>query len=216
VRFLRRSSDDTSADTTRSTGDPDASENADDERVGTHTAGKGRPTPKRRDAEGKRRGPVPPPPKTQREALRRSRGNREERRAATADRRERMMSGDEKLLPPRDRGPVKAYVRDVVDSRRNIMGLFMPMALVLFVILLVPNPAVQQYVSLVFMVMLVAMVAEAVLLGIHVTRRVRVRFPGSENSGFALGWYSFSRASQLRKLRIPRPKVSYKDAPRVG
>ena len=35
------------------------------------TVGKGRPTPKRREAEG-RRGPVAPPPKTQREAIKRS------------------------------------------------------------------------------------------------------------------------------------------------
>src|SRR5579884_3322216 len=46
------------------------------------TAGKGRPTPKRRDAEGRRRGPVPPPPRTQREAMKRARGNKEERRRA--------------------------------------------------------------------------------------------------------------------------------------
>ncbi|MEU2126712.1 DUF3043 domain-containing protein, partial [Nocardia niwae] len=34
----------------------------------TATAGKGRPTPKRRDAQGKRRGPVAPAPLTAKEA----------------------------------------------------------------------------------------------------------------------------------------------------
>ena len=37
----------------------------------TPTVGKGRPTPKRSEAQG-RRGPVAPPPKTQREAIKRS------------------------------------------------------------------------------------------------------------------------------------------------
>ncbi|MGH4004864.1 MAG: DUF3043 domain-containing protein, partial [Pseudonocardiaceae bacterium] len=141
------------------------------------TAGKGRPTPSRREAEGRKRGPAPPPPRTQREALRRMRGSKEERRNASAARRERMMAGDEKYLLPRDRGPVKAYVRDLVDSRRNISGLFMPLALLVIVVILVPSPVVQQYVSLASMAMLVTMIVEGVLLGRIVNRRVRERFP---------------------------------------
>ena len=109
-----------------------------------YTPGKGRPTPKRREAEGKRRGPVAPPPRTTREAIRRSRELRKqnpvskERRAAVRERRERMLAGDERYLLPRDRGPVKAYVRDLVDSRRNVLGLFMPLAIVVFITLLIP------------------------------------------------------------------------------
>ena len=39
-----------------------------------------------------------------------------------------MAAGDDRYLLPRDRGPVKAYIRDVVDSRPHLMGLFMPLA----------------------------------------------------------------------------------------
>ncbi len=171
------------------------------------TAGKGRPTPSRREAEGRKRGPAPPPPRTQREALRRMRGSKEERRQAAAARRERMMAGDEKYLLPRDRGPVKAYVRDLVDSRRNIAGLFMPLALLVVVVSLVPSPAVQQYVSLLSMAMLVTIIVEGVLLGRIVTRRVRGRFPDTSASGLSLGFYAMTRATQLRRLRVPKPRV---------
>ena len=174
-------------------------------------AGKGRPTPSRREAEGRKRGPAPPPPRTQREALRRMRGSKEARRNASAARRERMMSGDEKYLLPRDRGPVKAYVRDLVDSRRNISGLFMPLALLVIVVILVPSPAVQQYVSLVSMAMLVTMIVEGVLLGRIVNRRVRERFPDAPGTGVSLGFYAMTRATQLRRLRVPKPRVGHRD-----
>ncbi|WP_030428706.1 DUF3043 domain-containing protein [Allokutzneria albata] len=179
-----------------------------------HTAGKGKPTPKRREAEGRRRGPVPPPPRTQREALRRMRGNqasKEERRKAAQFRRERMMAGDDKYLLPRDRGPVRAYARDLVDSRRNLMGLFMPLAIVVFIAVLTPNLVVQQYASLACMFMLLAMLIEGVMLGRLVSRRARQKFPDENFKGFALGWYAFTRATQLRKLRVPKPRVGYND-----
>ena len=77
---------------------------------------KGRPTPKRRDAEARRRGPVAPPPSTQREAYKRSKqtgGTKQDRRKASAERRERMMSGDDQYVLPRDKGPAR---RSLVTS----------------------------------------------------------------------------------------------------
>ena len=121
------------------------------------------------------------------------------------------MAGDEKYLLPRDRGPVKAYVRDLVDTRRNIAGLFMPLALVVVLVLLVPSPLVQQYVSLLSMAMLLTIVVEGVLLGRIVNRRVRERFPDSSASGVSLGFYAMTRATQLRRLRVPKPRVGYGD-----
>ena len=215
VRFLRRSDNaDTGAETTTVT-DP---ETADDPRPRTHTTpGKGRATPKRRDAEagGRRRGPAPPPPRTQREASKLARQNRptkEARREAAADRRRRMDAGDDRVLLPRDRGPVRAYIRDVVDSRPHIIGLFLPLALLFVVVSLVPSFArqsavFQQYVSLFAMLMLAVMLAEGVYLGITITRKVREKFPDDTSNGVGIGWYAFSRATQLRRMRVPKPKV---------
>ncbi len=176
-----------------------------------HPAGKGRPTPSRREAEGRKRGPAPPPPRTQREALTRMRGSREQRRTVAAQRRERMLAGDEKYLLPRDRGPVKAYVRDLVDSRAHLAGVFMPLALLVIVVILVPSPVVQSYVSLVSMGMLLAILIEGVLLGRIITRRVRERFPKASESGASLGFYAMTRATQLRRLRVPKPRLNRGD-----
>jgi hypothetical protein len=212
VRFLRRK-DAESADAESDAGDADALAE-DDARNKSHTPGKGRPTPKRREAEQKRRGPVAPPPRTTREAMKRARGNKDDRKELAAKRREirttqreRMMAGDEKYLMPRDRGPVKAYIRDSIDSRRNLLGLFMPLAILIFVALLVPAPQVQSFTTLLCLLMLIAMIFEGVLTGRRITRQVRERFPKEAVRGLTVGWYAFIRASQLRKLRVPKPRV---------
>ncbi|MGH3568471.1 MAG: DUF3043 domain-containing protein [Pseudonocardia sp.] len=202
MRFLRRSTPTAvgaDAAAPESTQDPDRS------------VGKGRPTPKRRDAETKRRGPAPPPPRTQREATRLARANRpdkSDRRRAAAVRRERMNAGDDKFLMPRDRGPVRAYVRDVVDSRPHLMGLFMPLAVLVFLSVLLPYPPAQQYLSLFSFAILLSMIIEGTLLGISITKRARAKFPDEKIGGLGIGWYAFTRASQPRKLRVPKPRVA--------
>ena len=210
VRFLRRSNAEQTA--TEDNGSDPAQTT---EEHGAHTPGKGRPTPKRREAEGKRRGPVPPPPKTQREAMKRARGSKDERRKAAAERRKRMMEGDDRYLMPRDRGPVRAYVRDIVDTKRHLMGLFMPLVLIVFATTLVQNLVVQQYATLACMVLLLTMVFEGTLLGRHVNGRVRAKFPDAKDRPFSLGWYAFTRAMQIRKLRMPRPRYTPKDAAKL-
>jgi hypothetical protein len=206
VRFLRRNSAEKADDTAVEETGVDVEEPT----AKAFTPAKGKPTPKRRDAEARRRGPVAPAPKTTREAMRRAkqtRPSKDERRAAATERRERMMAGDDKYLMPRDRGPVKAYVRDVVDSRRNLLGLFMPLAIVVFVALLVPNPALQNYATLLCLAMLVMMIFEGFLNGRRVARMARERFPKETIKGASIGWYAFVRASQIRKLRVPKPRL---------
>jgi hypothetical protein len=189
-----------------------------------YTPGKGRPTPSRREAQGRRRGPVTPAPTTRAEARARKKElkstmTREEKRAASDERRarrveqrEKMMAGDERYLMPRDQGPVRGFTRDVVDSRRNLAGLFMPFAIVLIFFMFTPisvnYPMIMNIVLLLFVIL---MVVDAVILGRLVNRRVRERFPDSADGGFKLGWYSFSRAMQLRRMRAPRPRVSAGD-----
>ncbi|GAA3812762.1 hypothetical protein EDD35_5277 [Amycolatopsis thermoflava] len=183
-----------------------------------YTPGKGRPTPKRKEAEGKRRGPVAPPPRTMREAMKRNRElrksnpvDKEERRRLAKERQERMAAGDDRYLLPRDKGPVKAYVRDLVDSRRHFLGAFMPLAILVFVVLLVPYPVIQQYVTLLCMAALLVMAVEGYFNGRRIARLARAKFPKENISGRSLGWYAFVRASQIRKLRMPKPRVKVGD-----
>ena len=198
MRFLRR---DTEPEPAPAQGPPDTV------RVG----GKGRPTPKRRDAEARRRGPAPPPPRTQREASKYARQNattKEARREAAAARRKGMDAGDDRYLLPRDRGPVKAYIRDVVDSRPHIMGLFMPLAVLVLFSVVLPAPAIQQYLSLFSLIALLVMIGEGIYLGLTVTRKARAKFPEATIGTLGTGWYSFTRASQIRKFRVPKPRVA--------
>jgi hypothetical protein len=217
VNFLRRGSGTTSASASPD-GETDAVEEQEVVSVGARRAqstGKGRPTRSRREAEGRRRGPVAPAPKTQREAMKRAkatRGDKSERREASADRRKRMMAGDDRVLPVRDRGPVKAFIRDVVDSRRHLMGLFMPLAVLIFITVVVPVAGLQNIGSLLCLCMLAAMVVEGTLLGRQINARVRTKFPNDEMKSFSVGWYAFTRATQIRKLRMPAPRIAVGEA----
>ncbi len=188
------------------------------QRAGT-TAPKGKPTPKRSQG---RRGPVAPAPMTAAEARRRRKEvggpklSREERKAASiarradqAERREKMMAGEDAYLLPRDKGPVRRYVRNVVDSRRNVLGLFMPAALgLIFIMLAVPSLTVQRLLSPAMLVLVVIMLIDGFILGRKVNRLVDEKFPDNTESGWKIGFYAASRASQLRRMRAPRPQVN--------
>jgi hypothetical protein len=186
------------------------------------TAPKGRPTPKRDHG---KRGPVAPAPMTSSEARRRRKElggpklSREERkaerlvrRADMSERREKMMSGEDAYLLPRDKGPVRRFARDVVDSRRNLLGLFMPSALgLIFIMLAVPSLAVQRLLSPAMLVLVLIMVTDGFILGRKVNKLVDQKFPDHTESGWKLGFYAASRASQMRRMRAPRPQVNRGD-----
>ena len=204
-------------------GDVAADVNADAPRVtlarGT-TEKKGRPTPKRREAERKR-GPAGPAPLTSKEARARRKVNKDGtkktraerkvesagRRSTMAERRELMMDGDERYVHARDKGPERRFVRDYIDSSRHLLGLFMPLAIVMIASLFL-NPYIQQFVALAMLIMVVVMLVEGYILSRRVYRLALERFPDLNDSRFSLGWYAFVRASQLRKMRTPRPQVS--------
>ncbi|BBZ52130.1 hypothetical protein MHEI_38470 [Mycobacterium heidelbergense] len=184
------------------------------------TGPKGRPTRKRSEA-GRyaKKGPVAPAPMTASEARARRKSlagpklSRDERRAQKAagrarmtDRRERMMAGEEAYLLPRDQGPVRRYVRDVVDSRRNVLGLFMPATLALLFGMFA-LPQVQLYASPVMLVLMLVMGVDGLILGRKVSRLVDAKFPDHVESRWKLGIYAAGRASQMRRMRAPRPQV---------
>ncbi|HYO03255.1 MAG TPA: DUF3043 domain-containing protein [Mycobacterium sp.] len=182
------------------------------------TAPKGRPTPKRNQT--RNRGPVAPAPMTSAEARKRKKAAKQSltkeerkadklvRRAASAERREKMMAGDDAHLLPRDKGPLRRFARDIVDSRRNLLGLFMPAALgLVFVMLSLPSVQIQYYVQFVMLGLVAVMVIDGFLIARRVNKGVDAKFPDNTESGWKLGFYAASRASQLRRMRAPRPQV---------
>jgi len=168
-------------------------------------AGKGRPTPKRSEAQGRRAGPPPPPPTTRKEAYRRMRATnaarRPEARAAAA-------RGDDNYLPARDRGPVRKYVRDIVDARRNVGSFFLVIAAVALIGTIAPSPLVKNYASLLLFGFFLVMIVDSVVLSRRIKRKVAERFPKGDNLGRSLSWYGISRSTMIRRWRFPKPDVA--------
>jgi hypothetical protein len=125
-----------------------------------------------------------------------------------SDRRERMMAGEEAYLLPRDQGPIRRYVRDIVDARRNVLGLFMPSALFLLAIMFLA-PQLQLYMSPAMLVLMALLSIDGVILGRKVGKMVDAKFPTNTESHWKLGLYAAGRASQMRRLRAPKPQIKH-------
>ncbi|HEY7920266.1 MAG TPA: DUF3043 domain-containing protein [Streptosporangiaceae bacterium] len=163
------------------------------------TAGKGRPTPKRSEAERARRYNAPGDRK---EALRQSKTRDRSTRARKA---EAMRRGEEWALPAKDKGPVRALARDYVDSRRRLSEFYMYGLVVLLFLLFLHNPVMQTLLPVLLIVMVVIMVVEGYFVGRRVTALAGERFPGESTRGIKI--YSAMRALQIRQLRFPKPRV---------
>jgi hypothetical protein len=168
-------------------------------------SGKGRPTPKRSEAQGRRPGPPPPPPTTRKEAYKRMRA---QQAAQRGDARLAAARGDDSFLPARDRGPVRKLVRDVVDSRRNVGSLFLAIAGVALVGALYPSLAVKAYSSYVLMGFFLLLVVDSVVLGRRIKGKVAERFPDGSQKTKGVVWYGITRSTMIRRWRFPKPDVA--------
>jgi len=163
------------------------------------TAGKGRPTPKRSEAERRRRQPYSAPA-DRKAALAQTRGRDRETRSRKYA---AMRRGEEWALAAKDRGPVRALARDYVDSRRRISEYYMYGLGVLVVLLFLP--ATRLIVDYLVLGVVLIMLAEGTFLGRQVVKLAAERFPGERTKGVKI--YAALRAMQIRKLRMPAPRV---------
>jgi hypothetical protein len=168
-------------------------------------AGKGRPTPKRSEAQGRRAGPPPPPPTTRKEAYKRM---RQKQASTRGESRAGMARGDDNYLPARDRGPVRKYVRDIVDARRNVGSFFLVIAAVALIGTIAPSPIVKNYASLLLFGFFLVMIVDSVILSRRIKRKVAERFPKGDQAGRSLSWYGISRSTMIRRWRFPKPDVA--------
>jgi hypothetical protein len=166
------------------------------------TEGKGRPTPSRKEAEARRKQTlkVPSDPKAAKKAARARAA--EEREVARAG----LMAGDERYLPARDQGPVRGFVRDYIDGRWAAAELFLPLALVVLVVGFLPVDGIQGYVSAAWMFLTLFIIVDTALLMVRLNRELARRWPDkSERKGAT--FYAVMRVLQLRRLRLPKPRV---------
>jgi hypothetical protein len=166
------------------------------------TAGKGRPTPKRSEAEGRRRQPFNAP--TDKKAAYQQ--SRDRDRATRQRKVEAMKRGEEWALPRKDQGPVRGLARDYVDSRRTLSEFYLYGVVVLLAALFIPalhkNSLLIDYVVL---AILVVLLTEAYFIGRKVISLAQQRYPGESTRG--IRFYAAIRGTQMRRLRMPAPRV---------
>ena len=121
-----------------------------------------------------------------------------------------MQRGEQWALPPRDRGPVKGLARDYVDSRRRLSEYYMYGLVVLLALLFVRNALVQSIVPLLVLAAVLIMLAEGLFIGYRIRAIATERFPGESTRGVRL--YAAMRALQIRKLRVPKPRIKPGDS----
>ncbi|MEU0672701.1 DUF3043 domain-containing protein [Streptomyces sp. NPDC006172] len=164
-------------------------------------APKGRPTPKRSVAQSQRRS-VANTPTTRKEAAKRQ---RDDRRAQMERQRQALAGGDERYLPARDKGPVRRFARDFVDSRFNVAEWFLPMAVVILVLSMVRVASLQSMALLLWLVVIVLIVLDSIVTGFRLKKRLAERFPDDNRRGAVA--YALMRSLQMRRLRLPKPQV---------
>jgi Protein of unknown function (DUF3043) len=175
-------------------------------------AGKGRPTPKRSEAErgryqsitgsttsgrGSSTGSAPRGKMTPEEKAR-ARSERDKR--LTAIRR-----GEEWALGPRDRGPIRKLARDYVDSHRRPSEYYMYVLIVLLIALLSRNKVLNTYVSPLVLVLVVVVVIDGYFIRRALHKLAAEYYPNESTRGMTT--YAMMRALQIRRFRTPAPRL---------
>jgi len=164
---------------------------------------KNRPTPSRREAEAARRRPIVP---ADREAAKKE--SRQRERTERARYREGMYRGEEWALGPRDRGPQRQLIRDLVDSRWNLGEFVLPVLLVGLALSLLPRGSAYLVGASVLYGVIAITLVDVFLLYRRITKEIRTRL--HEEPARGTFWYVFSRSVQMRAGRVPRPRVTRK------
>lgn len=170
-------------------------------------APKGRPTPKRAVAQSQRKAVVASTGNRKEDAKR----ARERRRTEMAKQREALANGDERYLPTRDKGPVRRFVRDYVDSRYSVAEMFLPLAVVILVLSMVRQPAIQSIALMLWLGVIVLILLDSIGLVFRLRKSLVERFPNEPRRGAIA--YGLMRTLQMRRLRLPKPQVKRGERP---
>lgn len=165
------------------------------------SGGKGRPTPSRKEAEAaaKARAKVP---RTRREQLKAQRGARSE---SSKNVRAAMRSGDERFMLARDKGPVRRFIRDFVDSRFSFVELMVPLLIVTLLLGYSGSPYLVSIGNTVLLGTVLLVVLDILLMRFRLRRELARRFPDEPTKGTT--YYAIMRALQMKFMRMPKAQV---------
>ncbi|GEP33031.1 hypothetical protein NSZ01_07990 [Nocardioides szechwanensis] len=167
----------------------------------TKEGGKGRPTPTRKEAEAaaKARAKVP---RTRKEVAAMQRSARVE---SSQKVRAAMKSGDERYFMARDKGPVRRFIRDFVDSRFSVVELMIPLLVVTMVLGYSGSSDLRSMGNALLFGTLLLVIADLFLLRRKIRKELTRRFPGEPLKGTT--YYTITRAMQMKFMRMPKSKV---------
>ena len=163
--------------------------------------GKGHPTPTRREAQAaaKARAKTPRSRKEAAKLLRERRGEQ------NAKMRQGLKTGEERFLPTRDKGPVRRFVRDRVDSRICMAEFLLILLLAVMALTYSSNPALTRFGNGLWSATILLVVADTLYLVWRLKRDLKQRFPDESTKGAV--FYAILRSLQLRFMRLPKPQV---------
>jgi hypothetical protein len=181
--------------------------------------GKGRPTPKRSEAEANRYRSVTGSTTSGRNRSSTAAPSRKltpdeksKVRSERSKQMEAMRRGEEWALQPRDRGPMKKLARDYVDAHRRPSEFYM-YALIVLVISLVlgkAHKALNSDLQFLLLAIIAVIIVDALLLRRSISKLAKERLPGQSTRGIT--FYAIMRALQLRRFRNPAPRVKPGDS----
>lgn len=167
---------------------------------------KNRPTPKRRDQEAANRQPLVVADRKKAKAI-----DRDKRREQMNKTRQAMLTGDDTYLPPRDKGPVKRYVRDYVDARWNLAEFMLPVMVIVLAASFLRITALFLAVQLMTYAILLIAIGDTVWMWLKLKKALTAKF--GEGSAKGNGFYAAMRAFQMRRTRMPKPQVARGEYP---
>jgi DUF3043 family protein len=167
----------------------------------TRSAGKGRPTPTRKEAQAAAKARAKPP-RTRKEMAAAQRAARTDSSSRV---RQGMRDGEEKYLLPRDKGPVRRFIRDFVDSRFSFIELIIPVLVITMVLGYSGNDTARSIGNSVLFGSVLLVGLDMFMLRLRLRRQLAARFPGESTKGTT--YYAVTRAMQMKFMRLPKPKV---------
>jgi Protein of unknown function (DUF3043) len=169
---------------------------------------KNRPTPKRRDQEAARRQPLVVADRKRAKQLDKAKRNQQMARTRQA-----MLTGDDSALPSRDKGPVRRYMRDYIDARRNLAEFMLPVMLIVLAMSFVRTSTILFFVTILTYTILLTAIVDTFLMWRRLRKKLAAKF-GEEAAGAkGNGMYAAMRAFQLRRSRMPRALVKRGEYP---
>ncbi|MCI3950405.1 MAG: integral rane protein [Acidimicrobiales bacterium] len=163
--------------------------------------GKGRPTPSRKEAQAaaKARAKAPRSRKEQMAAQRAARGE------SSSQVRQAMKTGDERFLPARDKGPVRRFIRDFVDSRFSFIELMVPLLIVTMILGYSGSAYLAGVGNTILLGTLLLVLVDLIMMRFRLRRELGRRFPGEPLKGTT--YYAVMRALQMKFMRLPKAQV---------